>query len=139
MSKQIWELHINSLIKYAGHTQCSICIFPSIWGLSAGRYLFYHIFLVFFFFAQKISDDRYEFLTGTDHAIPHLYDINTFQCYLSSNIPETSPSGAINQACNYLFISITNCELPNTTVMLIISVWFVGQIFLYRCHVCYSI
>jgi len=73
------------------------------------------------FFAQKISDDRYKFLTGTDHAIPHLYDINTFQCYLSSNIPETSPSGAINQACNYLFISITNCELPNTTVMLIIS------------------
>ncbi|KAH1246556.1 Cleavage stimulation factor subunit 50 [Glycine max] len=38
-------------------------------------------------------------LAGTDHAIPHLYDINTFQCYLSANIPETSPSGAINQAC----------------------------------------
>ncbi|WVZ18994.1 hypothetical protein V8G54_006316 [Vigna mungo] len=55
-------------------------------------------------------------LAGTDHAIPHLYDINTFQCYLSSNIPETSPSGAINQACNYLFISMANCELPNTTV-----------------------
>lgn len=36
-------------------------------------------------------------LAGTDHAIPHLYDINTFQCYLSANIPETSPSGAINQ------------------------------------------
>ncbi|KAK7354344.1 hypothetical protein VNO80_19804 [Phaseolus coccineus] len=36
-------------------------------------------------------------LAGTDHAIPHLYDINTFQCYLSSNIPETSPNGAINQ------------------------------------------
>ncbi|RZC08479.1 Cleavage stimulation factor subunit 50 isoform B [Glycine soja] len=48
-------------------------------------------------------------LAGTDHAIPHLYDINTFQCYLSANIPETSPSGAIN------------------------------QIFLYRFHVCYSI
>ncbi|KAL5146561.1 Cleavage stimulation factor subunit 50 [Glycine soja] len=31
-------------------------------------------------------------LAGTDHAIPHLYDINTFQCYLSANIPETSPS-----------------------------------------------
>uniref|UniRef100_A0A0R0KK04 Cleavage stimulation factor 50 kDa subunit n=1 Tax=Glycine max TaxID=3847 RepID=A0A0R0KK04_SOYBN len=37
-------------------------------------------------------------LAGTDHAIPHLYDINTFQCYLSANIPDTSPSGAINQA-----------------------------------------
>ncbi|CAJ1975403.1 unnamed protein product [Sphenostylis stenocarpa] len=36
-------------------------------------------------------------LAGTDHAIPHLYDINTFQCYLSSNVPETSPNGAINQ------------------------------------------
>ncbi|RDX67462.1 Cleavage stimulation factor subunit 50 [Mucuna pruriens] len=31
-------------------------------------------------------------LAGTDHAIPHLYDINTFQCYLSANMPETSPS-----------------------------------------------
>ncbi|XP_020233063.1 cleavage stimulation factor subunit 50 isoform X1 [Cajanus cajan] len=36
-------------------------------------------------------------LAGTDHAIPHLYDINTFQCYLSANIPETNPNGAINQ------------------------------------------
>ncbi|KAK7328496.1 hypothetical protein VNO77_22605 [Canavalia gladiata] len=36
-------------------------------------------------------------LAGTDHAIPHLYDINTFQCYLSANIPEIGPSGAINQ------------------------------------------
>jgi len=51
------------------------------------------------FFPQKINDHKHEFLTGTDHAIPHLYDINTFQCYLSSNIPETSPNGAINQAC----------------------------------------
>ncbi|BBH04031.1 Transducin/WD40 repeat-like superfamily protein [Prunus dulcis] len=27
-------------------------------------------------------------LAGTDHPIPHLYDINTFQCYLSANAPE---------------------------------------------------
>ncbi|OWM90366.1 hypothetical protein CDL15_Pgr014668 [Punica granatum] len=27
-------------------------------------------------------------LAGTDHPIPHLYDVNTFQCYLSANIPE---------------------------------------------------
>lgn len=103
------------------HNVRSVSFHPSGDFLLAGIY-FITSFLFFFFFAQKISDDRYEFLTGTDHAIPHLYDINTFQCYLSSNIPETSPSGAINQACNYLFISITNCELPNTTVMLIISV-----------------
>ncbi|XP_058761955.1 cleavage stimulation factor subunit 50-like [Vicia villosa] len=36
-------------------------------------------------------------LAGTDHAIPHLYDINTFQCYLSANVPDNSPNGAINQ------------------------------------------
>lgn len=36
-------------------------------------------------------------LAGTDHAIPHLYDINTFQCYLSANIPDANPNGAINQ------------------------------------------
>ncbi|KAK7304227.1 hypothetical protein RJT34_15358 [Clitoria ternatea] len=36
-------------------------------------------------------------LAGTDHAVPHLYDINTFQCYLSASIPEIGPNGAINQ------------------------------------------
>ncbi|KAL5544651.1 hypothetical protein UlMin_008435 [Ulmus minor] len=36
-------------------------------------------------------------LAGTDHPIPHLYDINSFQCYLSSNVPEIGVSGAINQ------------------------------------------
>ncbi|XP_045786514.1 cleavage stimulation factor subunit 50-like [Trifolium pratense] len=36
-------------------------------------------------------------LAGTDHAIPHLYDINTFQSYLSANVPDNSPNGAINQ------------------------------------------
>lgn len=36
-------------------------------------------------------------LAGTDHAIPHLYDINTFQCYLSANVPDVNPNGAINQ------------------------------------------
>ncbi|XP_008240092.1 PREDICTED: cleavage stimulation factor subunit 50 isoform X3 [Prunus mume] len=35
--------------------------------------------------------------TGTDHPIPHLYDINTFQCYLSANAPEIDVNGAINQ------------------------------------------
>ncbi|KAF1876430.1 hypothetical protein Lal_00029778 [Lupinus albus] len=44
-----------------------------------------------------IKDDKYQFLTGTDHAIPHLYDINTFQCYLSASTPEVGPNGAINQ------------------------------------------
>ncbi|TXG51632.1 hypothetical protein EZV62_024156 [Acer yangbiense] len=33
--------------------------------------------------------------TGTDHPIAHLYDVNTFQCYLSANVPEIN--GAINQ------------------------------------------
>ncbi|KAF4382078.1 hypothetical protein F8388_001223 [Cannabis sativa] len=34
-------------------------------------------------------------LAGTDHPIPHLYDINTFQCYLSANVPEIGVGGAI--------------------------------------------
>ncbi|KAK7260357.1 hypothetical protein RIF29_26335 [Crotalaria pallida] len=36
-------------------------------------------------------------LGGTDHAIPHLYDVNTFQCYLSASNLEIGPNGAINQ------------------------------------------
>ncbi|XP_024020180.1 cleavage stimulation factor subunit 50 isoform X3 [Morus notabilis] len=36
-------------------------------------------------------------LAGTDHPIPHLYDVNTFQCYLSASIPEIGVNGAINQ------------------------------------------
>ncbi|XP_012080412.1 cleavage stimulation factor subunit 50 isoform X3 [Jatropha curcas] len=38
-------------------------------------------------------------LAGTDHQIAHLYDVNTFQCYLSStvNAPEIGTNGAINQ------------------------------------------
>lgn len=36
-------------------------------------------------------------LAGTDHPIPHLYDVNTFQCYLSANVQEISANGAINQ------------------------------------------
>ncbi|GFP90667.1 cleavage stimulation factor subunit 50 [Phtheirospermum japonicum] len=35
-------------------------------------------------------------LAGTDHPIAHLYDVNTFQCYLSSNVQEIN-NGAINQ------------------------------------------
>ncbi|XP_057952628.1 cleavage stimulation factor subunit 50 isoform X1 [Malania oleifera] len=36
-------------------------------------------------------------LAGTDHPIAHLYDVNTFQCYLSANVPEIGVNGAINQ------------------------------------------
>ncbi|KAG9439157.1 hypothetical protein H6P81_019322 [Aristolochia fimbriata] len=36
-------------------------------------------------------------LAGTDHPIPHLYDINTFQCYLSSSVQELNINAAINQ------------------------------------------
>ncbi|KAJ4713229.1 cleavage stimulation factor subunit 50 [Melia azedarach] len=36
-------------------------------------------------------------LAGTDHQIAHLYDVNTFQCYLSANVPEIGVNGAINQ------------------------------------------
>ncbi|MBA0578463.1 hypothetical protein Gorai_020743 [Gossypium raimondii] len=36
-------------------------------------------------------------LAGTDHSIAHLYDVNTFQCYLSANTPEIGVNGAINQ------------------------------------------
>ncbi|CAH9088144.1 unnamed protein product [Cuscuta europaea] len=36
-------------------------------------------------------------LAGTDHHIPHLYDINTFQCYLSMSFQDSVGNGAINQ------------------------------------------
>ncbi|WCJ35822.1 Cleavage stimulation factor subunit 50 [Euphorbia peplus] len=36
-------------------------------------------------------------LAGTDHQIAHLYDVNTFQCFLSASIPEIGINGAINQ------------------------------------------
>ncbi|XP_076881515.1 cleavage stimulation factor subunit 50-like [Bidens hawaiensis] len=36
-------------------------------------------------------------LAGTDHHVPHLYDVNTFQCYLSANVQEISVNSAINQ------------------------------------------
>ncbi|KAK1291371.1 hypothetical protein QJS10_CPB17g02117 [Acorus calamus] len=36
-------------------------------------------------------------LAGTDHPIPHLYDVTTFQCYLSANAQEPNLSSAINQ------------------------------------------
>ncbi|KAI3686561.1 hypothetical protein L1987_80240 [Smallanthus sonchifolius] len=36
-------------------------------------------------------------LAGTDHHVPHLYDVNTFQCYLSENVQEIGVNSAINQ------------------------------------------
>ncbi|XP_011627820.1 cleavage stimulation factor subunit 50 isoform X1 [Amborella trichopoda] len=36
-------------------------------------------------------------LAGTDHHIAHLYDINTFQCYLSAKVQDININGAINQ------------------------------------------
>ncbi|KAM0937509.1 putative transcription factor WD40-like family [Dioscorea sansibarensis] len=36
-------------------------------------------------------------LAGTDHPIAHLYDVNTFQCYLSANAQELNAKAAINQ------------------------------------------
>lgn len=36
-------------------------------------------------------------LAGTDHHIPHLYDVNTFQCYLSAHVQELNANVAINQ------------------------------------------
>ncbi|KFK27872.1 hypothetical protein AALP_AA8G439900 [Arabis alpina] len=36
-------------------------------------------------------------LAGTDHPIPHLYDVNTYQCFLPSNFPDNGVNGAINQ------------------------------------------
>ncbi|KAK4479419.1 hypothetical protein RD792_014933 [Penstemon davidsonii] len=36
-------------------------------------------------------------LAGTDHPIAHLYDVNTFQCYLSATVQEIGINGAINQ------------------------------------------
>lgn len=45
-------------------------------------------------------------LTGTDHQIPHLYDMNTFQCYVSANVLDIGVSGAINQACLNFSVSL---------------------------------
>ncbi|CAN8264874.1 unnamed protein product [Cochlearia groenlandica] len=36
-------------------------------------------------------------LAGTDHPIPHLYDVNTSQCFLPSNSSDSGVNGAINQ------------------------------------------
>ncbi|GMH21899.1 hypothetical protein Nepgr_023742 [Nepenthes gracilis] len=36
-------------------------------------------------------------LAGTDHPIAHLYDINTFKCYLSANVQDVGANAAINQ------------------------------------------
>ncbi|XP_031490816.1 cleavage stimulation factor subunit 50 isoform X2 [Nymphaea colorata] len=36
-------------------------------------------------------------LAGTDHHIAHLYDINTFQCYLTGNAQDMNSGAAINQ------------------------------------------
>lgn len=36
-------------------------------------------------------------LAGTDHPVAHLYDVNTFKCYLSSALQEGHVGGAINQ------------------------------------------
>ncbi|KAK9684458.1 hypothetical protein RND81_10G211700 [Saponaria officinalis] len=36
-------------------------------------------------------------LAGTDHPTPHLYDINTFKCYLSANTDDIPGNAAINQ------------------------------------------
>lgn len=36
-------------------------------------------------------------LAGTDHPVPHLYDVNTFQCYLSANFQDLNTNSAINQ------------------------------------------
>ena len=48
---------------------------------------------------QRLDFDEVhvQIITGTDHPIPHLYDINSFQCYLSANAPEIDVNGAINQ------------------------------------------
>lgn len=45
--------------------------------------------------------------TGTDHQIAHLYDINTFQCYLSTNAPEIGVNGAINQVSPTYYIVLS--------------------------------
>ncbi|CAO2818453.1 unnamed protein product [Amaranthus hypochondriacus] len=36
-------------------------------------------------------------MAGTDHQIPHLYDINTFKCYLSAHADDIAANAAINQ------------------------------------------
>lgn len=42
---------------------------------------------------------------GTDHPVAHLYDVNTFKCYLSSALQEGHVGGAINQVRNVLGFS----------------------------------
>lgn len=54
--------------------------------------------------------------TGTDHPIAHLYDVSTFQCYLSSSLQDNHVGGAINQVAHLtqflrliLFVSLFSC------------------------------
>lgn len=54
-------------------------------------------------------------LAGTDHAVPHLYDVNTYQCFLPSTFPDSGVNGAINQVLNmfsskalYVLISLVD-------------------------------
>jgi hypothetical protein len=71
---------------------------------SPSLFLDYLLLSIFAFLVDLLKTSKmikYQFPIGTDHAIPHLYDINTFQCYLSANIPDANPNGAINQACQF--------------------------------------
>ncbi|KAF7838549.1 cleavage stimulation factor subunit 50 [Senna tora] len=60
-------------------------------------------------------------LAGTDHPIPHLYDINTFKCFLPANVPEIGINGAINQACSTLamiFTQVSTIMMPVFSVLI---------------------
>ena len=54
------------------------------------------------------------YIAGTDHPVPHLYDVNTFQCYLSSSIQEGQINDAINQVSLFLF-----CLLLQVSVIML--------------------
>lgn len=51
-------------------------------------------------------------LAGTDHHVPHLYDVSTFQCYLSANVQEIGVNSAINQVSILLIIDY-KCQKRN--------------------------
>lgn len=59
-----------------------------------------------YYTCKRLIWSVWSFLSGTDHPIAHLYDVATFQCYLSSSLQDNHLGGAINQVIKIEVASI---------------------------------
>lgn len=59
-----------------------------------------------YYTCRRLIWSAWSFLSGTDHPIAHLYDVATFQCYLSSSLQDNHLGGAINQVIKIEVASI---------------------------------